>query len=119
MLYSLPPPLSEREAAESLDTAESRIKALRSKFDKQTKRLHAKKEAVDVESRECEAEARAIAQARKEYAIARKEVRSPRCMATSSSSSFSLPSASAPSPCHARLHPSYAIPLFISSGPRC
>ena len=35
----------------------------------------AKKEAVDAETRECEAEARAIAQARKEHALARKKVR--------------------------------------------
>ena len=66
---------AEREAAESLAAAETRIKAIRSKFDKQKARLVAKKEAVDAETRECEAEARAIAQARKEHALARKKVR--------------------------------------------
>ena len=70
-------PLSPAEIAarENLEVAENRIKQIRAKFDKQTKRLASKREGLDAETRECEAEARAIAQALREFALARKKAR--------------------------------------------
>lgn len=55
------PPRAERMASSQLADAEARIKSIHAKFDKQTKRLQAKRAAVNTEQSECSAEAEAIA----------------------------------------------------------
>ena len=51
---------AERMASSQLADAEARIKSIHAKFDKQTKRLQAKRAAVDTEQGECAAEAEMI-----------------------------------------------------------
>lgn len=53
----------ERMASSQLADSEARIKSIHAKFDKQTKRLQAKRAAVDTEQAECSAEAEAISHA--------------------------------------------------------
>lgn len=61
----------QRTAASQLTDAEAKIAGIRAKFDKQTKRLQAKRGAVEEEKRECESESQAIAKAKREYAAAK------------------------------------------------
>jgi hypothetical protein len=56
-------------AASQLEDSEARIKQIHAKFDKQTRRLQAKQDAVASERRECESEARTLAAARTEFAM--------------------------------------------------
>jgi hypothetical protein len=58
---------AERTAASQLEDAESRIKQIRSKFDKQSKRLQSKQTAVEAERSECNNEAAALQAAKRDF----------------------------------------------------